>query len=243
METSAETKSAESDQEERLSILPYVDGVLRHREEYFAGVFENRQVTRQVGLLLAIIVSLSSFYGLIMGTSSGIPQMLSSAAKVPILYLLTLLVCYPVLYVVVVIMGSRLTFLQTLALILLAVALNSILLASCSPIVLFFTITGTDYYFLILLHVAIFGFSGVWAMLALWRGLLAMCETSSLYPRQAVKILQIWIIVFAFVGTQMAWSLRPFVGSPDLEFEIFRTQQQGNFYHAVWNSVLNLGRD
>ena len=77
-------------------------------------------------------------------------------------------------------------------------------------------------------------------MLALWRGLLAMCETSNLYPRQAVRILKIWIIVFAFVGSQMAWSLRPFVGSPDLDFQLFRKGQEGNFYQAVGMSMVRL---
>jgi hypothetical protein len=145
-----------------------------------------------------------------------------------------------VLYVVIVIMGSRLSFRQTFALILLALALNSILLASCATIVLFFTITGADYDFLKLLHVLIFAFSGAWGMMGLWRGLVAMCETSSLYPKQAVRILQIWILIYAFVGTQMAWSLRPFIGSPDLEFELFRKGQTGNFYQAVLQSVENI---
>ena len=240
MDTSNAVKSPETARQESSSMFAYVDGILRHRESYFTSIFENRYVPRQIFMLLMIIIALSGFHGLIMGTSSGILQMLSSAVKVPVLYLLTLVVCYPVLYVVNVIMGSRLSFLQTLALILLAVAMNAILLASCTPIVLFFTITGADYHFLKLLHVLIFAFSGAWAMLGLWRGLLAMCETSNLYPKQAVRILQIWIIVFAFVGSQMAWSLRPFVGSPQLEFQVFREGQEGNFYKGVWSSVLGL---
>ena len=239
MDTPNAVKPAE-DSQQQPGILAYVDGILRHRERYFTNIFDNKDVPRQMFLLLMIIICLSGFHGLIMGTSSGFPQMLSSAVKVPLLYLLTLIVCYPVLYVVNVIMGSRLGFSQTLALILLALAMNAILLASCTPIVLFFRITGANYDFLKLLHVLIFAFSGVWAMLGLWRGLLAMCETSNLYPRQAVRILQIWIIVFAFVGSQMAWSLRPFVGSPALEFQLFRKGQKGNFYEAVGRSMVNL---
>jgi hypothetical protein len=221
-------------------ILAYVDGILRHREDYFGRIFDSEEVGKQIGRLLGIIIVLSGFHGLIMGTSSGLLQMLPSGVKVPILYILTLVVCYPVLYVVNVIMGSRLSFMQTLALILLAMALNAILLASCSSIVLFFTITGAQYHFLKLLHVVIFAFSGMWGMFALWRGLQAMCETSTLYPKQAIRILQIWILIFALVGMQMAWSLRPFVGSPALEFELLRSHQQGNFYTSVANSVINL---
>lgn len=220
-------------------ILSYVDGILRHREGNFASIFENRDTLRQIGLLLGIIVVLSGVHGLTMGLNSGFLQMLVSALKVPLLYLMTLLVCFPMLYVVNVIMGSRLGFLQTLALILLSMALNAILLAACSPVVVFFTITGSSYHFLKLLHVLIFAFSGMWGMFGLWRGLYAMCESSDLYPRQAVRILQIWIVIFGFVGTQMAWSLRPFIGSPEMGFQIFR-EQESNFYQGVWSSVVRL---
>ena len=246
METTGEKNTGESKANKQSSVMAYVDGILRHREDYFTDVFEGREIGRHLGLLLGIVLSLSALYGLVMGASSGIPggvpQMLSSAVKVPLLYMLTLVVCYPVLYVINVIMGSRLGFLETLTLILLAIALNAILLASCAPIVLFFTITGSNYDFLKLLHVLILGFSGMWAMVGLWRGLVGMCETSDLYPKRAIRILQMWILVFAFVGTQMAWSLRPFVGSPDLEFQLLRVRagQTGNIYQAVGHSAVNL---
>ncbi len=225
----------------REGLPAFIDGLLRFREENFGDIFSNRDMVRQIGMLLAVIFVLSAFHGLTMGINSGFLQMLSSAIKVPMLFLITLAVCLPMLYVVNVIMGSRLGFLQTLALILIPVALNAILLAACSPIALFFAITGSSYNFLKLLHVAIFAFSGAWGMLGLYRGLYSMCESSDLYPRQAVRILQIWVVIFAFVGTQMAWSLRPFVGSPNMGFQIFR-EQEGNFYQGVWSSFVELSQ-
>jgi hypothetical protein len=51
------------------------------------------------------------------------------------------------------------------------------------------------------------------------------------------------VLVFGFVGTQMAWSLRPFVGSPNLEFQFFRADQTGNLYQAVANSAAQLAKD
>jgi hypothetical protein len=46
----------------------------------------------------------------------------------------------------------------------------------------------------------------------------------------------LYIVVFAFVSVQLAWNLRPFVGSRDLPFELFRAKE-GNFYLAVIQSV------
>ncbi|MDA1275727.1 MAG: actin-binding WH2 domain-containing protein [Verrucomicrobia bacterium] len=224
-----------------------LDRVLRQREGYFEEIFEGKSVGARIRWFLVAIFILSGFYGLAMGATDlavdvnrGMLQMVSTAVKVPLLFLLSVAVCYPVLFIVIVLMGSRLSFLQAFALILLALTLNSVLLASCAPIVLFFIFTGSDYDFVKLLHVLIFAFSGAWAMKALSQGLRIMCEKSDLYPKQAIKILQVWILVFGLVGTQMAWSLRPFVGSPELTFQLFRADQEGNFYKAVANSVKNL---
>ncbi len=35
-------------------------------------------------------------------------------------------------------------------------------------------------------------------------------------------LLYIWILLFGFVGTQLAWTLRPLYGSPGAPFELFR---------------------
>ena len=228
-------------------LWPMLDQVLRRREGLFAEIFEGRTLGRRLGWFVGAIALLSACYGATMGLTglrqgalNGLMQMGVSALKVPTLYLLSVAVCYPVLYIVVVLMGSRLSFTQTLGLILLALTLNAVLLASCAPIILFFVFTGASYDFIKLLHVAIFAFSGCWAMLALWQGLQAMCEHSDLYPKRAVRILQVWVLVFGFVGTQMAWSLRPFVGNPDLPFQWLRPQQSGNFYEGVWKSIAQL---
>jgi hypothetical protein len=235
---------------QRSDIFSMFDGILRNQETYFAEIFEGKKLTYYLKWFFLAVLGLTALYGFSMGAagfragpSQGFMQMLSSGIKVPMLYLLSVLVCYPVLYFVIVIMGSKLNFIQTFVLILMALMLNSILLAGCAPIVLFFTFTGSSYEFIKLLHVVVFVFSGGWAMLALWRGLTAMCEKSDLYPKQAIKILQVWVIVFGFVGTQMAWSLRPFVGDPGQEFQIVRTEQAGNFYQMVWNSIIELGRN
>ena len=50
--------------------------------------------------------------------------------------------------------------------------------------------------------------------------------------------------VYGFVGTQMAWTLRPFFGAPEYPFQIFR-QLGGNFYvnvvEAIWEILTSIG--
>jgi hypothetical protein len=52
----------------------------------------------------------------------------------------------------------------------------------------------------------------------------------------AYAIFRIWVLVFAMVGAQMSWVLRPFIGSPDLEFSWFR-DRSGNFFQAVFRML------
>jgi hypothetical protein len=53
------------------------------------------------------------------------------------------------------------------------------------------------------------------------------------------RILLFWVLVFAFVGTQMAWAMRPFVGAPEAPFELIR-ESQGSFYTGVFYNLRNL---
>jgi len=235
---------------QRSGILTLLDNILRRREAFFTEIFEGVNLHARIRQFLFAIVTLAAIYGITMGATAfsvgldrGGLQMLSSAVKVPILYLLTLLVCYPVLFIILVLMGSKLSFVQTLALILLALTFNSVLLASFAPIVAFFSITGSSYEFIKLLHVVVMTFSGFWGMATLYQGLREMCEKSNLYPKRAVEIMRVWILVFGFVGTQMAWSLRPFIGNPHEKFAIFREGREGNFYSAVARSAMELVRE
>jgi len=110
---------------------------------------------------------------------------------------------------------------------------------SFAPIVIFFMITSNNYSFLKLLHVAIFTFSGIFAVKTIIDGLTFSCEKKNIYPKLGMKIFKIWVVILAFVSSQLAWNLRPFVGSRDLPFELFR-KRESNFYVAIIQSAANL---
>ena len=109
-------------------------------------------------------------------------------------------------------------------------------MVSFSTIVAFFMITGDNYAFIKLLHVLIIMVAGFFGMRAIVEALKYSCEKKSIYPKIGVKVFQIWIFILAFVGAQLSWSLRPFVGSKDMEFQLLR-QKGGNFYVDVLKSM------
>jgi hypothetical protein len=49
-------------------------------------------------------------------------------------------------------------------------------------------------------------------------------------------VFRCWIVLFALVGAQMGWVLRPFIGSPELPFTWFR-DRHSNFFTAVLHAL------
>jgi hypothetical protein len=135
--------------------------------------------------------------------------------------------------------GSSMSVYQMANIILSGFIVFSTIALSFAPIVIFFMITTDNYSFLKLLHVAIFAFSGIFTVKTIINGLTFCCEKKNIYPKLGMNIFKIWIVIFAFVSSQLAWNLRPFVGSGDLPFELFR-ERQGNFYVPVLQSAANL---
>src|SRR5262249_6957345 len=105
-------------------------------------------------------VCCSALYGVTMGMNHSVLQAAVSAVKVPVLFLLTLLICLPTLHFIGLLFGSTIRFSQSLTVLLAGIALNCILLAAFAPISLLFLASGSDYRFLLLMHVAIFAFCG-----------------------------------------------------------------------------------
>ncbi len=213
--------------------------VFQHSDEYFEMLSDSNFSRNQVLKQLLVIFIFSFLYGIVMGSFNGYLQSLVTAVKIPCLILLSLLICFPALFVIQYMIGSTMTFFQMSNIILSGFVVFSTIMLSFAPIVVFFMITSDNYAFLKLLHVAIFAFSGIFAVKTIVKGLTYSCEKKNIYPKVGMNIFAIWIIIFAFVSSQLAWNLRPFVGSKELPFEMFRTRE-GNFYIAVIQSMADL---
>jgi len=222
-----------SDFGEFLSLL------LSNRERFFMEVAAGDGLSAKLFYSVVTLLSLCALYGAAAGAYAGPAQALSAAIKLPVLFLGTLLICFPGFFVVQVLGGSRLRLAQVLALVLGSLALSAILLAAVVPVAAFFLFTGANYYFLSLLHAAIVLGAGLVGMVALHEGLALACEQRGVYPKKAMTIMKAWAVLFAFVGIQMAWNLQPFVGDRGEPFQLFR-HNEGNFYTAVVYSIQKL---
>lgn len=221
----------------RLSLY-FLDYILRAQTALFEQIHSQQGLSRIIASMSILCGILSGIYGLTMGLEHSFLQSLSSAIKLPILFLLTAVICIPSLYTFNVLLGQKFKFLQTVALMMMTLATTAILLASLAPISFFFGLTTQNYSFLQVMHVAIFGLCGIYGVQYLYRG----CSYIAFRMEQPLNhlLLRIWIVMYALVGMQLGWRLRPFIATPGTPFSLFREQQDGNFYTAVLTAILDL---
>jgi hypothetical protein len=254
--------------------------LLRDRKKFLTEIRQNVKVERKITSLLVASSAFFAVYGAIIGASSGWQQVISSAIKLPALYLITLLICLPTLYFFDILFGSKLTFGQYAALILTTVSVISVLLFSFAPVTLFFLISIHDYNFFLLFNVAIFTITGLVGVKMFYQGMRSVTTNAlpaedryadeaaydehsidDFLPVDAIskvvkhsddrlkvddglqktrtRLLQLWLVLYAMVGCQLGWTLRPFFGAPTEPFQLFRALE-GNFYGQVWRSLLTL---
>ena len=219
--------------------------LLQNRDEFLKEIHQGVKLKGKITALLIISSLFFAIYGGIIGAFHSPLQIASSAIKLPSLYLITLLVCLPTLYIFNVLFGAKESIAQHFAFLLTAVSVIAVLLVGFAPVSLFFLITLPDtstdsYRFFLLLNVAIFVLTGILGVSFLYKIMRPIAdETSNQGVQVRDKILQFWLVLYGFVGSQLGWTLRPFFGYPNQAFQLFR-EREGNFFVGVFQSLLEL---
>jgi hypothetical protein len=122
------------------------------------------------------------------------------------------------------------------------VALTAVVLGALAPLVWLMSISvhwspglrapesQRDYKILILLltgSVAVAGVAGVGRLH---------------FRLRSVRLTAAWVLIYQFVGAQMAWLLKPWVSHTGLDdrFLPLRQNLQGNFYESVYRTIVGL---
>ncbi len=131
-----------------------------------------------VGISVTIIC-LAVVYGFCMGVfalvrgfenaayQTAVLQTSASMCKVPLLFVLTLVVTFPSLYVFNALAGSRLRIFPVFKLLVASLSVNIAVLASMGPILAFFSLSTPNYSFIVLLNVIVFAVAGLLGLLFL----------------------------------------------------------------------------
>ncbi|MEG3930275.1 actin-binding WH2 domain-containing protein [Microcoleus sp. B13-B4] len=235
--TDSESHQSQGGPVKYFSVVMYL---LRERQQFLEEIRQGVKLKSKIfGLLISSTVFFA-IYGAILGASSTWMQCLVSAIKLPALYLLTLIICFPTLYFFNVMFGSKRTFEQYLTLLMTAMAMISVLLFGFAPVSLFFLLSSTNYNFFLVLNVAIMAITGFLGVSFIYQGMHFLSEQDAEGKDIRLNILRFWLGLYAFVGTQLGWTLRPFFGSSGMAFQLFRNRES-NFYMSLWQSIMSLG--
>lgn len=195
---------------------------------------------------LAIILIGSGLYGFTLGLWRAPLQSLYTAIKFPLMIFLTCGGNAAINGMLAQILGSGLSFKQTSLAILMSFAIAAVILAGFSPITLFIWFNAPPlasknavigHSTMLLTHVLAIAFAGIMAN----RRLLELLRKVSGRNATARAVLFSWLAGNLFLGAQLAWNLRPFIGAPALAVQFFRDDPlRGNFYEAVWRAFRHL---
>ena len=193
-----------------------------------------RNPWRAVAELALLVVVFGLAYGAVMGTYAGpqgprVTQMVYSAVKVPLLLLLTFAISLPSFFVLNTLLGVRDDFGAAVRALVATQAALTIVLASLAPFTGVWYVSVAGYRHAILFNALMFGIASVAAQFLLRRLYRPLIERN---PKHRL-LLRAWLVVFAFVGIQMGWVLRPFIGNPRGATTFFRAGAWGNAYVEV----------
>ena len=205
-----------------------------------AGIWLGTEAARTWRLVLPLSVAAGLFYGAVMGTYGfhgpadrpiGAPalQMLYSACKVPVLLGAATALCLPGLGAFLAAIGLRASLAPILRGIVASQATVMVGLAALAPLTALLYVSTADYALAKAFNGLAFALAsgaGQWTLARHFRPLVRA-------DRRCRIGLVLWLVLYVFVGVQLAWVLRPFIGNPAMPVTFLREDAWGNAYVEV----------
>ena len=218
-------------------------GLLAHADDLLRGGPLTVRPARPRRLLvrLALLLAVGGLlYGGVMGSFGGhrLVQPLYSAVKVPLLLTVTFALALPSFFVLNRLLGVGGDFPVVLRGLVATQAALTVVLASLAPLVGVWYTASTNYELALAANMAAFAIASGSAQLLLRRWYRPLVAAN---PRHRT-LWRAWLVLYAFVGIQMGWTLRPFVGTPGVPTRFVRREAWGNAYVEVGRVLRDLAR-
>lgn len=214
-----------------VQLLRTAEALLRNPASVLAEVHAGGPSLKELPLRLSV-VALAGFgaFGFLLGFTRSPLSGLVAAPKLMLVGLGSLAVCLPALYVYGRLLGARGTPLQAVCEALVALGTTGLTLLGLCPVWLAFCNAvnhpPTGYFHVMLgsgMFLGVAALRGVWVLVKGLRG-----------QGRTVLHLVAWTAVYGMVGVQLAWVVRPFVGTPGEEgVVLFRPLERSAFDAAV----------
>ncbi len=206
--------------------------------------------TGRFALHLVVIVLGAGLYGAAMGWWRDPQQALFTAIKFPLIILLTVIGNSFINAMLAPLLGLNIPFRQSFSAIVMSFTITAAILGAFSPVLAFMiwnappmspqAVSGATYSLIKLANVAVIAFAGTTGNVRLFQTLARLGGSRMV----AWRVLLAWLVVNLFLGSQLSWILRPFIGAPNLPVEFFRaTALHGNFYENIFQTIQQIFND
>jgi len=204
-----------------------------------------RQRARLIWFCIGLIIIGSGIYGATIGIWREPLQALYTGIKLPLVILLTTIGNGLLNGMLAPLLGLQVSFRQSFVLVLISFALASFILAGFSPVALFLVwntpplntmtrLSSPEYGFLQLM---LAGFIAAAGIIGNVRLLPLLGQWTSSYAI-ARRVLFVWLATNLFLGSQIAWVLRPFIWDPAGKTRFIGTEYfRGSFYETVFEAT------
>jgi hypothetical protein len=219
-----------------IGLFRLADNLLRGEISLARGTREQRFPVP--GYLLMAIVVYGMFYGGVMGSYGGpngwrLWQAVYSAVKVPFLLITTFLLSLPSFFVTNTLFGLRDDFARVVRALIATQAGLTVILSALAPFTAFWYVSGSNYQPAILFNGIMFAVASFSAQWMLRRDYMPLIASN---PKHR-WMFRTWIVIYVFVGIQMGWVLRPFIGDPRAPVQFFREGSWSNAYVFVLQTI------
>lgn len=213
------------------SFLGPIDQLLRHPREMLERIERGESLGEIARAALITIIVGAAVFGASIGFFRAGVQVLFAGIKLPLVILLTAALVAPALSALRAVLQGEPQLLRDFALVLCALARGTMLLAALAPVVLLAISFDIPYHSLILVVVACCLLGGLVGVTFFLRGTLGGGR------RGRVLISGVVAILFLVVGSQMTWTLRPYLVRPRAQSVPFVRAMEGSLFDAVAVSV------
>lgn len=210
------------------------------RPPFAASITEG--MPRGLGVACPLIIVLGAgLFGAAMGAWRSPLQAAFNMAKFPMVLLLTALGTALINGMLAPLLGIPLGLRESLRLVLTAFGTASLILGAFAPLTLFLiwnvppidaasSLRHATYGLVLLLQVAIIALAGIVANVRLHRWLAIRSGDGA----AATRVVLSWLAINLFLGAQLSWNLRPFIGNPEFPVRFVRADAfAGNFFEGV----------
>lgn len=162
-------------------------------------------------------------------------QVLFSAIKVPLLLGVTFFLSLPCFFVLYALAGLASEFRRVVFILAGTQEAFAAVLLALVPFTLLWYSSTTDYTNAVLFNGLIFGIAVlVWQIM-----FRRACGEIPMRHYRHRLLLRLWFLVYAFLGVQVSWMLRPFIGMPGMKPEFIRSEGWSNAYVEIAVMIMN----